>query len=144
MKLTSMKICICLFYALGCLFLMGVCPGGALCSWLDGQADLGHVVGQECCGHEPIEHESVLRFECTVAEHSKHECCRNCSDSSFHFGCDRELVLPNQTKPMAFSALACTGVITNDVGLGQDGFLSQLPSTGNTALSLLRTVILLT
>lgn len=144
MKLTSTKICMCLFCALACLLLMGICPGGPSCSDPDSQADLGHAIGQKCCGHTPVSHESFLSFECAATEHSNHKCCLYCSNFHFHFGCDGRLVLPNQTKSIAFAAFAGTVAIANNAGRALDGLPSQSPGAANTALSLLRTVILLT
>ncbi|MBN2375288.1 MAG: hypothetical protein JXD22_02715 [Sedimentisphaerales bacterium] len=144
MKLTSTKTCIYLFGALAGLLLMGICPGGGSCSDPDNQAALGHALGQECCGRTPVSDEGFLSFEGEAAQHSNHECCRHCSDFHFHFGCNGVLVPPNQTRSIAFAAFACTGAITNNAELLQNGLPSQLPDTVNAALPLLRTVVLLT
>lgn len=144
MKLTSMKTCMCLFCALACLLLMGVCPGGASCSGSDNHLNMGYAIHDECCGHTPVSRESFLGFECAATEHLAHECCQHCSDSPFHFICGGELFLLNQTKSIAFGAFACTVAITNNAGLAQDGLPSQSTGTANAVLPLLRTVILLT
>lgn len=144
MKLTRVESCMSVFCALASLLAMGFCPGGASCSSPDIQADLGHNIGQECCGHTPVSHESLLSVECPATDRSRHECCQGCCDSPFHFGCDGGLVLPNQTKSIAFAAFAGTVAIANNAGRALDGLPSQSPGAANTALSLLRTVILLT
>ena len=144
MKLTSTKTCIYLFGALAGLLLMGICPGGGSCSDPDNQTALGHALGQECCGRTPVSDEGFLSFEGEAAQHSNHECCLHCSDCHFHFGCDERLLLPNQTKLITFSAFAGTDAIKNNAKLAQGRLPSQSPCTTNTALPLLRTVILLT
>jgi hypothetical protein len=144
MKSTCTKTCVHLSCVLVCLLLLGLCPGWASCSDPESQADLGHASGQECAGHTSFSQESVRSFECPATEHSRNECCRSCSDSPFHLGCDWESVLPNRTNSITVAAFAWTGSITNNAGLGQDGLPSQSSGIANAALPLLRTVILLT
>ena len=144
MKLISRKVCMCLFCALACILLMGICPGGASCSGPDNHINMGHATHDECCDSTHISSEDRFCFEHAATEHLAHECCQHCSDSHFYFGCGGELVLPNQTKSISFVAFACTSVITNNAGLVKDGLPSQLPDAANAALPFLRTVILLT
>ena len=144
MKLTSAKTCMFIFCIMAGLLLMGICPVGASCSGPDCQVDLGPAIGLECCGHIPVSSECFLSFECVATEHSSHECCRHCPDFHFHFGGDGALVLPRQTKSIAFAAFTCTGDIANNGGLGQDGLPPQSPGLASAAIPLLRTVILLT
>ena len=144
MKLACTKACMNLYCALACLLPMGICPGGVLCADPDRQADLGQASGQECCGHASVSGESFSSFECPATERSRHKCCIDCSDSPSCFGCDGELILPSRTKSITLAAFVCTGAITNDAGLAQDGLPSQSSGTANAALSFLRTIILLT
>ena len=142
--MTNIKTCMSLICTFAGLLLMGICPEGASCASPDNQADLGHTIGQECCGNTPVSRESFPGFESAATEHSNHECCQHCSDFHFHFGCDGVLIPPSQTRSIAFAALACTGAITNNTELVQNGLPSQSPGATNAALPLLRTVILLT
>ena len=147
MKLTSMKTCVHLFCALACLLPMEICLGGVLCSNQDSQVDLGHAIGQECCGNTPVSRESFLSFECPATEYSRNECL-DCSDSPFCFGCDWGLILPNRTKPITFTTFtymhADFHAVTNDAVLASEELPAQSPGIANGALPLLRTVILLT
>ena len=143
MKLTSMKTCMHLFCALACLLPMGICTGGGLCSDQDSQVDLGHAIGQECCEHTPVSGESLLSFEYPATECSRNECL-DCSDSSFCFGCDWELILPNRTRPITYTTFTCIDAVTNDAVLAKEELSPQSSGIANAALPLLRTVILLT
>ena len=144
MKLTRIKTCICLFCAIACLLIIGICPGGALCLDTDSHVNFNHNIHEKCCEFTNVLSEGQFCFESAGADHLAHECCQHCSDSHFHFGCGGGVVLPNQTKSIAFVAFACIAVITNNDGLAQDRFPSRLQGLANAALPLLRTVILLT
>ena len=139
----SMKTCMCLFCTLAYLLLMGICPDGASCSDSDSHINFNHAIHDACRAFTHVSSEGHFCFERATTEHLPHKCCQHCQDFPFHFGCDRGLVMQNQTKSIAFAAFACTATITNNAGLAQDGLPSQPPGTVNAALPLLRTVILL-
>ena len=144
MKLTSMKICMCPFCALACLLLMGICPGGALCSGPDNHINMGHAIHDECCDFTHVSSEGHFCFEHATTEHLAHECCQHCSDSPFHFGCDGVLILPNQTRSITFTTFTWIGAVTNVTVLAKEELSPQSPGIANAALPFLRTVILLT
>ena len=144
MKLKNANTIVCVLCALACLLLMGVCPGGAWCSVPDSQADLGHAVGEECCRHIPVWHESVLTSECEAMGNLDQKCWQHCSDCTVHFGCAAGLILPNNTRSVDSALFAWSHVITDDAVLAKEELLPQSRGMADAVIPLLRTVVLLT
>lgn len=144
MKLTKTKTCMRLFYALACLLLMGICPGGALCSGPASHVNFNHAIHDECCKLTHVWSESHFCIAGTATGHLNHECCQHGSNSPFHFSCGGGFVLPNHTTSSGFAVFARTGTLTCTAALAQNGLPSPSSGTAHAALPLLRTVILLT
>lgn len=144
MKLKNTNTLTCLFCALVCLLMMGICPGQGWCSDSDSQAGLGHAIGQECCGHIPVSRECFLSIECVAMEHLDQECWQHCSGSPFHFGCAGGLTLPNHSRSIASTTFAWIRAVTNDAVLAKKESSPQSLGLADAVILLLRTVILLT